>query len=300
MMLLAYSIYPLLWGGSVVTLVVAMSAGVPYPWIGPPLLIGVALAVAALERLQPHAREWLRDRGDRRTDVAHFVANVAVSQGSLALLAALAPVRAMLPSAWPGAWPLALQVVIATLVVDLGLYAIHRASHVVPALWRLHAIHHSAERIYWVNGQRRHVVHELLEGAPGLLLLFALGAPVSIIAAAIAVVTLHLFFQHANVEYRLGPLRHVFAVAEVHRWHHQRRYEDVQGNYAAVFALWDHLFGTALPKQGDAPLDVGLEEHVPRDFVGQLRWPFRVDSFQDPSRAARHEHVDLPNRSETR
>ncbi|WP_422822321.1 sterol desaturase family protein [Vreelandella nanhaiensis] len=32
----------------------------------------------------------------------------------------------------------------------------HRASHRIGWLWRLHAPHHSAERLYWLNGKRRH------------------------------------------------------------------------------------------------------------------------------------------------
>jgi sterol desaturase/sphingolipid hydroxylase (fatty acid hydroxylase superfamily) len=182
-----------------------------------------------------------------------------------------------LGAGWPDALPFALEFLLALALADLGLYAVHRASHRVQWLWRLHAIHHSPRRVYWVNGQRRHVVHEMLEGMPGFLALGALGAPPAVVACAFAAITIHLMYQHGNIEYRLGPLRHVFAVAEVHRWHHQRRWCDVQGNYGGVLALWDHVFGSVLPQRGDAPLDVGMDDEpdMPSDWLGQMRWPFR-------------------------
>jgi sterol desaturase/sphingolipid hydroxylase (fatty acid hydroxylase superfamily) len=121
-------------------------------------------------------------------------------------------------------------------------------------------------------------VHELLEGTPGLAVLYLLGAPAPVYAAAIAVVTLHLFLQHANIDYRLGILRHVIAGAELHRWHHQRRWQAVQGNYAAVLAIWDHLFRSSLGDRGAAPPDVGMDDEpdLPANYLGQLAWPFRA------------------------
>jgi sterol desaturase/sphingolipid hydroxylase (fatty acid hydroxylase superfamily) len=140
----------------------------------------------------------------------------------------------------------------------------------------LHSIHHSPRRVYWMNGQRRHLVHELIEGAPGLAVLFVAGAPAATGFVAVAVVTLHLLLQHANIAYRVGPLGAVFAVADSHRWHHQRLWRDVQGNYGAVFSFWDRFFGTRLRNRGDAPADVGMDDEpdLPRDYLGQLAWPF--------------------------
>lgn len=53
--------------------------------------------------------------------------------------------------------------------------------------------------------------------------------------------------------------------------------QDVQGNYAAIFSLWDRLFRTSLPQRGDAPLDVGMDDEptLPADWAGQMAWPFR-------------------------
>lgn len=273
-----FVVYPLVVIGGAVAVVVAERHGIA-PWfVGLPVLVVAAAVVATLERRMPFVASWNRDHGDTSADVAHFAGNLIVSHMSLA---AFLGARALWPGlgVWPSSWPFWCQALAGLAIVDLGLYAIHRASHGLGWLWRLHAIHHSARRVYWVNGQRRHLVHELIEGTPGLVVLFVLGAPAQVYAAAVVVVTLHLFLQHANIDYRLGSLRRVFAGAELHRWHHQRRWQDVQGNYAAVFAVWDHLFGTSLGDRGDATPDVGMDDEpdLPADYFGQLAWPFRAE-----------------------
>jgi sterol desaturase/sphingolipid hydroxylase (fatty acid hydroxylase superfamily) len=242
--------------------------------LGPAILALAAAAVAVLEQLAPWHRPWRTDQGDLRTDVLHFLGNVLVSQTAVVAYTGLMDLRG--PGLWPHEAPLWLQILGALLVFDLGLYAVHRASHGVGPLWKLHAIHHSAPRLYWLNGQRRHLLHEMLEGLPGMAVLGLLGAPGPVLGGAIALVTLHLLLQHANLDYRVGPLRHLLATAEVHRWHHQRRWQEVQGNYAAVFSFWDHLLGTWLPVRGEAPPDVGMDDEpdLPMDWLGQLTWPF--------------------------
>lgn len=276
--LLRYSIYPVVFGSAASALIIGATQGIAYPHLGPIVLVSCAIAVMALERWWPNAIEWQRDAGDSKTDVVHLLGNLVVSQSSVAAFVALRSLRGEHLAPWPNQAPLPLQILLAALVVDLGLYAVHRASHGVGFLWRLHAIHHSPRRVYWVNGQRRHLLHEVIEGTPGLLVLVALGAPTIAYACAVAIVTVHLMFQHGNVDYRVGPLRHVFAVAELHRWHHQRQWREVQGNYGAILSLWDTLFGTALHKHGDAPLDVGMDDEpdLPTGWAGQQVWPFRV------------------------
>ncbi|AGC43215.1 hypothetical protein MYSTI_01884 [Myxococcus stipitatus DSM 14675] len=274
----SYLPYPVIFFGGTAALVAGVSQGLPYWHVGPPILLLAALLVLALERVFPHAEVWRRDHdGDTLTDVFHVTGNLALSHVSLLLYTLAMELTGGALSWWPRDWPFWAQFLVGTVLLDLGLYGIHRASHHVPALWRLHAIHHSPRRVYWLNGQRRHLLHEALEGAPGLLVMGLLGAPPTVVACALAAVTLHLMFQHGNIAYRAGVLRHVFAVAELHRWHHQRLYADVQGNYGAILSVWDRLFGTALPQKGEAPLDVGMDDEptLPTDYLGQLAWPFR-------------------------
>lgn len=272
-----YLAYPMIVIGGAALIIVLQADGRTYWEIAPLVLVGAAAMVAALERAYPYAATWNADHEDTRTDVLHFLGNVAISHASLAAFATMRPAWAGL-GLWPEHAPFWAQALLGLAIVDGGLYAMHRASHRAGWLWRLHALHHSSRRLYWVNGQRRHVVHELVEGAPGAALLFVAGAPPGVYATVIAIVTLHLLLQHANLDYRLGPLRWIFAGAELHRWHHRRRWHDVQGNYAAVFAIWDHAFHSALRNHHEDALEVGMDDEpdLPADYVGQLTWPFKT------------------------
>jgi sterol desaturase/sphingolipid hydroxylase (fatty acid hydroxylase superfamily) len=272
----SYAVYPVVAGAAVALLLLLVADGRPYWPVATAVLAGTAVVVTGLERWRPHAVVWQRNHGDLRVDLVHLAGNVAVSQAATLSYGA-AYEAGWLGDIWPTSLPFGLQFLAGLLIVDLGLYAVHRASHGVGWLWQLHVIHHSAPRLYWVNGQRRHLLHEVIEGLPGLLALGLIGAPGAVVGCAFAAVTIHLLLQHGNVEYRGGWLRHVFAVAELHRWHHQPYWRDVQGNYGAVFSIWDRLFGTALPQTGDAPIDVGMDDEpdLPASWRGQLLWPFR-------------------------
>ena len=269
--------YPLITGGAALLLTHLASIDAAY-WPLFPLVVAVGITlVAVLERIAPYEPDWNRDHdGDTRTDALHLIVSYLLIQSAVAMAFAL---RGLLPDGsalWPREAPMWVQVLLAGAILDLGLYAMHRASHASSLLWRLHTIHHSPQRMYWLNGGRRHPLSALVLAAPGLAVLFALGATPIAVGAWMSFMSIHLAFQHANLDYRLGPLRQVFAVAEMHRWHHKREFEDAQVNYGEVFLIWDHLFGTfhdaaRSPGRGE----VGLRsEMIPPRYLDQLRWPF--------------------------
>ncbi|BAU74468.1 sterol desaturase-like protein [Metapseudomonas furukawaii] len=268
-----------MFGGSAAFMVWALYAGVPY-WPSTPLVAAVGLlAVAGLERIQPFREGWLEDHQDTLTDLVHMLVNLSVIQFTAEILARLGDAVPATVRLFPVESPLWVQLLLVAVVLDLSLYAMHRISHHVPWLWRFHMIHHSAERLYWMNGERRHPLHAMLMAGPGLVLLFASGAPSAVVATWFGILTVHLGFQHSNLDYRLGWLRHVIGVAEIHRWHHKRDFEDAQVNFGEFLMVWDRLFGTfydSTGKQGDA--NVGLRERdYPKGYLGQLTEPFGRD-----------------------
>lgn len=281
--LIRYLAYPALAGSILLLLVVLASRGIAY-WPTFPLIAfaGIA-AVALLERIAPFEPDWNRDHaGDTRVDALHLIVSTLLIHSGVAMAFGL---RALLPEAstlWPGGAPMWAQVLLAGAILDLGLYAMHRASHAHGFLWRLHAIHHSPERLYWLNGGRRHPLSALVLAVPGLTVLLALGATPIAVGAWLSFMSVHLAFQHANLDYRLGPLRYLLGVAEMHRWHHKREFEDAQVNYGEVFLIWDRLFGTFhdaphSPAQGE----IGLHDNtMPERYSAQLLWPFRETDTQ--------------------
>lgn len=272
--LIRFAAYPAVFGASIAT-VLFVAALEFAPWPGFALVAALGMAcVAVLERWLPYQEAWLHDQGDLLADGMHALVNLALLSGTAVALHAM---NLSLPTTWPDSWPFWAQILLAGAVIDLGLYVMHRLSHRFDWLWRLHAVHHSSERLYWLNGERRHPLSAVLLGAPGIVAAVGLGAPPLVISAWLTLLTVHLAFQHANLDYRLGPLRHVLAVGESHRWHHKREFEDAQVNFGEFWLLWDHLFGSYLDRpKGVIPGDVGLREAgFPNGYVDQLRWPFR-------------------------
>lgn len=125
---------------------------------------------------------------------------------------------------------------------------------------------------------RRHPLHALLLAAPGLAVLAVLAVPPNPIAVWFAIFTVHLAFQLSNLDYTLGPLRTWLGVAEVHRWHHKREFEDAQVNYGEFLMVRDRIFGIFYDVERRVQADeLGLRDPTfLRDYFGQLRYPFAV------------------------
>ena len=268
--------YPLVFGGSATFMIWTLYTGVPY-WPTTPLVAAVGLLIiAGLERIQPFREAWLEDHHDTATDLLHMLVNLSVIQFTAGVLVKLGDAVPASVRLFPIESPLWLQLLLVIAVLDLSLYVMHRISHRVHWLWRFHMPHHSAERLYWMNGERRHPLHAVLMASPGLVILFASGAPSAVVATWFGVLTVHLAFQHSNLDYRVGWLRHIIGVAEIHRWHHKRDFEDAQVNYGEFLMVWDRIFGTfydSLGKLGQA--EVGLHgKDYPKNYLGQLIEPF--------------------------
>ena len=241
-------------------------------------LMAVALTLAfGAERLIPYDPEWNSSRGDVGRDIAHFIVNESTSLGPLLVIPIFAVTAPAPPSPlWPSAWPLLVQGLFAVAVFDLSQTLFHWASHRWKPLWRLHAVHHSVERMYALNGILKHPVYQVVSAVVSLAPLVLLGMPKAFSLVIAFSTFVQLLLQHSNVDYRTGPGKWVFAVAEVHRFHHLR---GVAGdvNFALFFSLWDNLLGNgyyAARRLGTH--DIGLDvDDYPRDYAGQLAAPFR-------------------------
>lgn len=241
------------------------------------LLIVAVLTMLLIERLNPWQPAWNRDPGDARADVLHALVNTALTYAGIAMVPLFTGLLPW-PSLWPQHWPFLVQVIAAVLLLDIGITVVHLVSHRIGWLWRFHAIHHAAERLYGFNGWMKHPVHQLLETAGGIapLLLLGVSQPVAVAVAFCAAI--QLLLQHANADYRIGPLKYFLATAEAHRFHHVRGPAgDV--NFGFFTTLVDHLVGRyryqaeAAPRAVDG---VGLLPPVqPRAYGAQLIAPFR-------------------------
>jgi sterol desaturase/sphingolipid hydroxylase (fatty acid hydroxylase superfamily) len=250
--------------------------------------------VALLERLLPYRRAWNRPQGDLAADAAYLPTTWAIRGLLDPLLVALSVAaggwlsRSLGTGLWPAHWPLLGQLALACAVAELFDYWAHRAMHESEWLWRLHATHHSAPRLYWLNATRAHPGEIALRGAVSALPLAVLGAGEPVLAL-IAVTSIAVgLFQHANVDFALGPLSWVFSVGELHRWHHARDRALANTNYGNNFIFWDAVFGTRYrPSDREPPDAIGIAglEAFPRGWLAQLLSPLRWSRIQALSAA---------------
>lgn len=271
--------------GSVALCLALMDAGVEPATTVLPIGAGMLLVVAGLERILPWHRDWLHSKGDLRTDALYLPTQAGVS-------ALLAPVSAAIAVAvggwlagfapgglWPHDWPVLWQVVLASVVREFFDYWAHRAMHEFDGLWRLHATHHSAPRLYWLNGVRAHPGEIAFRfGLIGVLPLAILGVEERVLALTAVAALGADTFQHANIALRLGPLSWIYSVGDAHRWHHSRTREEADSNYGNVYLFWDAVFGTRyLPADREPPTRVGIEglDAFPSTFFAQWGTPFR-------------------------
>lgn len=178
------------------------------------------------------------------------------------------------------------------LLLDTVSYMLHRASHAVPWLWRLHAIHHSDIEVDATTTHRHHPGESMVAALVNLPLLLILAPPVWAVLAysitAVVVATL----SHSSValpDWLDKALRRIIVTPAFHRVHHSANQIQTDSNYATVFSLLDFLFRSASPVAPDKgrSLTIGLE--TGRDPASQtlkaiLLSPFRTKTVPDQIR----------------
>jgi ornithine lipid hydroxylase len=285
--LLTYGLYPALMVVPLCIALVLLSKGLLPRLLNPILVPAVFVILTIAERKHPQWQSWNENHGDVRVDFGYFFVSLAVVGVTTALTGfVLIPVAATLAknvpwAVWPHSWPLVAQVGLAFVVSEFGHYWWHRFQHEVPLLWRLHAVHHSSQRLYWLNSARFHPIDLMVSGIAGFGSLIVLGCNETTIALFTLLGTIHNLCQHSNVRYKLGPLNYVFSMAELHRWHHSPNPVEGNTNYGGHLILWDVVFGTRfLPKDRESPERIGLNDmpSFPTTLFAQIASPFRARS----------------------
>lgn len=173
--------------------------------------------------------------------------------------------------------PLWLQFLLAVLCADLFQAGLHRLYHNIPALWRFHAVHHSARHMDWLAGSRIHLLEILLTRIAVLTPLVLLGIATPVLNAYVVLVGIQAVLAHANLRWNFGWLEYVLVTPRYHHWHHARHAEYLDVNYAIHLPLVDMLMGTfKRPPAGAWPEAYGLmkPESVPNGILAQTLMPF--------------------------
>lgn len=247
-------------------------------------LVLLSVIFIPLERFWALHRQPVR-RKAVGLDIAYYFLNSTVLTLFLALPLSL--VAWVLGQVTPAALqslfadlPVLARFAVALVVGEIGGYWGHRWLHEIPALWRFHAVHHSAEEIDFLVNCRAHPLDLMFTRICGYIPLYALGllqplssAPDPAMMGFVVTGRIWSFLIHANLRARFGWFEHLLVTPAFHHWHHSR-HDHVDHNYATVLPWIDRMFGTHhLPRAW--PAEYGTDTKVPETLAGQLVFPFQ-------------------------
>lgn len=251
-------------------------------------LLVLAAVFFPLEKLWPARRGQRFFRPGFRTDVLHFLFTGALTTVGLVLVAApvVVAIRVTTPDAIRDlvtSQPAVLQLVEAVMIVELVGYWSHRLMHTVPALWRLHRVHHSSERMDWLAAAHLHPFDGSTQRLLAVIPLAYLGFSGATFGGAILLLQLHAIFQHSNLRIRFGPLRKVISSPQYHHWHHTNDAHARDRNFSGLFPWIDALFGTQYLPDRQWPQTYGVDDAIPPGYLRQLTSPFRSLPSRTPA-----------------
>lgn len=282
---LSFVIFPGMIVGAMSTYFALIGRGV---W--PPLaILGISIVAVALltvlEIVHPHTKYWVPHGHDVRADAIHMFTSELLPYhlyqflfNGLLVAASDQLVAAAGFELWPHHWPLMLQLPLLMIMMEFSQYWLHRATHTLPFLWRIHAVHHSSPKLYWLASIRFHPSENWLMAMVMVTPVVLLGANIETMMAFSMFINVFGTTQHANIS--MTPTRlfnYIFAMPELHRWHHAK---DIRCNYGGYLAIWDVLFGSRyMPLEREQTPDnigiAGLTDRFPKNWAGHMLAPFR-------------------------
>ncbi|RLA45037.1 MAG: hypothetical protein DRR06_08220 [Gammaproteobacteria bacterium] len=248
-----------------------------------PVFMGLA-SVAFLELALPNRAAWRPRSFDVKNDLLFMLfVQVALPRllGFVAVIALVEPMRLAGLTAspwWPHQWNTLAQVALMLVVAEFMRYWLHRFAHTNPLLWRLHGVHHSVDKLYWLNVGRFHPLEKALQFLLDALPFILLGVANEVIALYFVFYSINGFFQHSNIKLRHGFLNYLISTAELHRWHHSRLSSEANTNYGNNLIIWDLVFGSWFLPRNRKVENLGLKNpDYPMSFIAQMGTPFVSD-----------------------
>ena len=229
--------------------------------------VAVFAAVALWEALAPRRKRSFGRRARWPHNLGLLLVDVALVR-VFAPGAAIAVAMTAAGSGWGLLNALALPgwsaIAAGIALLDLAIYFQHVMFHAVPALWRLHRVHHADLDFDVTTGARFHPMEILISTAIKCAAIAALGAPVISVFVFEIVLNATAMFNHANASLpqRLERwLRWLVVTPDMHRVHHSVRYEESSSNFGFNLPWWDRLFGTyrARPRLGHDAMTIGVD-----------------------------------------
>jgi sterol desaturase/sphingolipid hydroxylase (fatty acid hydroxylase superfamily) len=228
--------------------------------------LAILAAMALWEALAPRRRQTVSRPWRWANNLALTVLNTLVLRWGFPVLAV-----GMAALAWERGWGLLGSLALppwvafgpAVLALDLAIYLQHVMFHAVPALWRLHRMHHADPEFDVTTGVRFHPLEIVLSMGIKLAVVAALGPPPSAVLVFEVLLNGTALFNHGNGRLPAAldrVLRWVVVTPEMHRVHHSVYRVETDSNFGFNLPWWDRLLGTyrAQPREGHLAMTIGL------------------------------------------
>jgi sterol desaturase/sphingolipid hydroxylase (fatty acid hydroxylase superfamily) len=254
--------------------------------------LGVFLSVFALLAIWEIVGPRRRQTADRRT---RWSSNLGIVVLDAVLVRLVFPLTAVGFALWIEergwgvfnllAFPHWFTVVASVVVLDLAIYLQHVLFHAVPALWRLHRMHHADLAFDVTTGVRFHPIEIILSMLIKLAVIGALGTPAIAVLIFEVLLNATSMFSHSNIRMPVGVdrwLRWLVVTPDMHRVHHSILPRETNSNFGFNAPWWDRLFGTyrEMPAAGHQDMTIGIEQFRDRHELRldrMLLQPFRGD-----------------------
>ncbi|GMR17865.1 MAG: sterol desaturase family protein [Gammaproteobacteria bacterium] len=180
--------------------------------------------------------------------------------------------------------PFWLALVASVIAMDFIIYLQHVMVHAVPALWRLHRVHHADLDFDVTTGARFHSFEIILSMLIKFATIVVLGPPVLAVVIFEVLLNATAMFNHGNVRLPKrfdGVLRWIVVTPDMHRVHHSVEDDEANSNFGFNLPWWDRLFGTYRdqPRAGHEGMTIGIHKYRTTKEVswlpGMLWLPFK-------------------------
>ena len=159
--------------------------------------------------------------------------------------------------------PIWLAIIASVIILDAAIYFQHVLFHAVPALWRLHRVHHADLDFDVTTGSRFHPIEIVLSMLIKFATIIIIGAPAIAVVIFEVLLNATSMFNHANIRIPQGVdriLRWIVVTPDMHRVHHSIENDETNSNFGFNLPWWDRLFGTYRdqPRSGQVQMTIGI------------------------------------------
>jgi sterol desaturase/sphingolipid hydroxylase (fatty acid hydroxylase superfamily) len=179
--------------------------------------------------------------------------------------------------------PYVVAIILSVIAMDFIIYLQHVMVHAVPALWRLHRVHHADLDYDVTTGARFHPIEIILSMLIKFATIVVLGPPIIAVIIFEILLNATAMFNHGNIHIPKGidrVVRWFIVTPDMHRVHHSVEDDEANSNFGFSLPWWDRLFGTYRDQPRGGHIDMTIGIHKFRDpkqvdqLPGMLALPF--------------------------